>query len=292
MEGLQEIAKRILPGGLSCDLAPEEASRVLAQIKADTFNASRGDLNEKGPLGGMNCPKCLNRGFIMAAVEVNSCQYETRVRECGCMVVRRNVRRLERSGLKDVTRMYTFKKYQADEAWQEKIKLAAMDYVTDVKNGENGWFFIGGQSGCGKTHICTAIAVQLLKNQMDLRYMVWRDEARKLKAVANSPEYTAMLDEFKQVKVLYIDDFLKAGRDSFGSMKPTEADVALAFELLNYRNNNRDLLTIISSELTLEEIADIDEAIAGRIAQNAERHRLVIARKPGRNYRLKGVVEL
>lgn len=292
MEGLQEIAKRILPGGLSCDLAPEEASRVLAQIKADTFNASRGDLNEEGPLGGMNCPKCLNRGFIMAAVEVNSCQYETRVRECGCMVVRRNVRRLERSGLKDVTRMYTFKKYQADEAWQEKIKLAAMDYVTDVKNGENGWFFIGGQSGCGKTHICTAIAVQLLKNQMDLRYMVWRDEARKLKAVANSPEYTAMLDEFKQVKVLYIDDFLKAGRDSFGSMKPTEADVALAFELLNYRNNNRDLLTIISSELTLEEIADIDEAIAGRIAQNAERHRLVIARKPGRNYRLKGVVEL
>lgn len=292
MEGLQEIVKKILPGGLSCDLDPIDASRKLAQVKADTFNASRGDLNEKGQLGGIDCPKCLNRGFIMTAVEVKAGQYETRVHECGCMVVRRNIRRLERSGLKDVTRMYTFKKYKTDENWQERIKLAAMDYVTSVKNGENGWFFIGGQSGCGKTHICTAIAVQLLKSQMDLRYMVWRDEARKLKAVANSPEYTEMLNEFKQVKVLYIDDFLKSGRDSSGNMKPTDADVALAFELLNYRNNNRDLLTIISSELTLEEIADIDEAIAGRIAQNAERHRLVIARKPGRNYRLKGVVEL
>ena len=292
MEGLQEIAKKILPGGLSCDLDPMDASRKLAQVKADTFNASRGDLNEKGKLGGIDCPKCLNRGFIMTAVEVKAGQYETRVHECGCMVVRRNIRRLERSGLKDVTGMYTFKKYKTDENWQERIKLAAMDYVTSVKNGGNGWFFIGGQSGCGKTHICTAIAVQLLKSQMDLRYMVWRDEARKLKAVANSPEYTEMLNEFKQVKVLYIDDFLKSGRDSSGNMKPTDADVALAFELLNYRNNNRDLLTIISSELTLEEIADIDEAIAGRIAQNAERHRLVIARKPGRNYRLKGVVEL
>lgn len=292
MEGLQEIVKKILPGGLSCDLDPIDASRQLAQVKADTFNASRGDLNEKGQLGGIDCPKCLNRGFIMTAVEVKAGQYETRVHECGCMVVRRNIRRLERSGLKDVTRMYTFKKYKTDENWQERIKLAAMDYVTSVKNGENGWFFIGGQSGCGKTHICTAIAVQFLKSQMDLRYMVWRDEARKLKAVANSPEYTEMLNEFKQVKVLYIDDFLKSGRDSLGNMKPTDADVALAFELLNYRNNNRDLLTIISSELTLEEIADIDEAIAGRIAQNAERHRLVIARKPGRNYRLKGVVEL
>ena len=292
MEGLQEIVKKILPGGLSCDLDPIDASRKLAQVKADTFNASRGDLNENGQLGGIDCPKCLNRGFIMTAVEVKAGQYETRVHECGCMVVRRNIRRLERSGLKDVTRMYTFKKYKTDENWQERIKLAAMDYVTSVKNGENGWFFIGGQSGCGKTHICTAIAVQLLKSQMDLRYMVWRDEARKLKAVANSLEYTEMLNEFKQVKVLYIDDFLKSGRDSSGNMKPTDADVALAFELLNYRNNNRDLLTIISSELTLEEIADIDEAIAGRIAQNAERHRLVIARKPGRNYRLKGVVEL
>lgn len=292
MEGLQEIAKRILPGGLSCDLEPEEASRTLAQLKADTFNTSRGDLNEKGSLSGVDCPKCFNRGCIMTAVEVSPGQYETRVQECGCMVVRRNIRRLKRSGLKDVTRQYTFKKYQTEEAWQKQIKLMAMDYVNEAKNGEPGWFFIGGQSGCGKTHICTAIAVQLLKNQMDLRYMVWRDEARKLKAVANSPEYTAMLDEFKQVKVLYIDDFLKAGRDSFGNMKPTEADVALAFELLNYRNNNRDLLTIISSELTLEEIADIDEAIAGRIAQNAERHRLVVARKFGRNYRLRGVVEL
>lgn len=292
MEGLQEIAKRILPGGRSCDLEPEEASKALAQLKADTFNASHGDLNEKGSLGGVDCPECLNRGCIMTAVASAPGQYETRVRECGCMIVRRNIRRLERSGLKDVVRQYTFKKYQTEEPWQQRFKQGAMDYVQSVRAGESGWLFVGGQSGSGKTHLCTAVAVQLLKDQMDLRYMIWRDAVRKLKAVANQPEYAQMLDELKQVRVLYIDDFFKAARDAYGRMNPTDADVGIAFELLNHRSNDKSLLTILSSELTLEEIADIDEAIGGRIAQNSEGHCFRIDADRKRNYRLKGVVQL
>ena len=149
-----------------------------------------------------------------------------------------------------------------------------------------------GQSGCGKTHLCSAVAVQLLKDGMGLRYMVWRDELRKLKAVANSPEYGEMLDEWKTVRVLYIDDFFKAARDQYGRMQPSEADVRIAFELLNYRSNDKSLLTIISSELSLDEIADIDEAIAGRIAQHAAGHCVTVAPDRGKNYRLKGVVSL
>lgn len=292
MESLGTILRNALPGAPSCDLGTEEASKALAQLRADTYNASRGDLNDKGALGGVDCPECLNRGCIMTAVEVEPGQYETRVRECGCMTVRRNIRRLERSGLKDVTRLYTFRKYRTDEEWQRRLKQAAMSYVQAVRAGENGWLFVGGQSGCGKTHICTAAAIQLLKAQMDLRYVIWRDEVRKLKAVANQPEYTQMLDELKQVRVLYIDDFFKAARDGYGRMKPTDADVGIAFELLNYRSNNKGLLTMISSELTLEEITDIDEATGGRIAQNAEGNCIVIAPDREKNYRLKGVMQL
>lgn len=61
--------------------------------------------------------------------------------------------------------------------------------------------------------------------------------------------------------VLYIDDFLK------GSV--SEADLNLAYQLLNARYNAARR-TIISSELSIGEIAGYDEAIAGRIFERFE----------------------
>ena len=291
METLGQALKNALPGGLSCDLSPQEAQKALYERRTQEFNAAVGSLNDTG-LGGVDCPVCRNKGVIMTSQETATGFWETRVRECKCMATRRSIRRLVRSGLKDVTSTYTFRRYEATEEWQKRLKEAAIRYVQDIRAGETGWLYVGGQSGCGKTHLCSAVAVQLLKDGMDLRYMVWRDELRKLKAVANSPEYTEMLDAWKTVRVLYIDDFFKAARNQYGRMQPSEADVRIAFELLNYRSNDKQLLTIISSELSLDEIADIDEATAGRIAQHAAGHCLTVAPDRGKNYRLKGVVSL
>lgn len=291
METLGQALKNALPGGLSCDLSPQEAQKELYERRAREFNAVVGDLNDTG-MGGVDCPMCRNKGVIMTNQETVNGFWETRVRECKCMTTRRSIRRLVRSGLKDVTSTYTFRRYEATEEWQKRLKEAAIRYVQDIRAGETGWLYVGGQSGCGKTHLCSAVAVQLLKDGMDLRYMVWRDELRKLKAVVNSPEYTEMLDAWKTVRVLYIDDFFKSARNQYGRMQPSEADARIAFELLNYRSNDKRLLTIISSELSLDEIADIDEATAGRIAQHAAGHCLTVAPDRGKNYRLKGVVSL
>lgn len=291
METLGQALKNVLPGGLSCDLSPQEAQKELYERRAREFNAIIGNLNDTG-MGGVDCPVCRNKGVIMTNQETVNGFWETRVRECKCMTTRRSIRRLVRSGLKDVTSTYTFRRYEATEEWQKRLKEAAIRYVQDIRAGGTGWLYVGGQSGCGKTHLCSAVAVQLLKDGMGLRYMVWRDELRKLKAVANSPEYGDMLDEWKTVRVLYIDDFFKAARDQYGRMTPSEADVRIAFELLNYRSNDKSLLTIISSELSLDEIADIDEAIAGRIAQHAAGHCVTVAPDRGKNYRLRGVVSL
>lgn len=291
METLGQALKNVLPGGLSCDLSPQEAQKALYERRTQEFNAIVGNLNDTG-MGGVDCPVCRNKGVIMTNQETVNGFWETRVRECKCMTTRRSIRRLVRSGLKDVTSTYTFRRYEATEEWQKRLKEAAIRYVQDIRAGETGWLYVGGQSGCGKTHLCSAVAVQLLKDGMDLRYMVWRDELRKLKAVVNSPEYTEMLDAWKTVRVLYIDDFFKAARNQYGRMQPSEADARIAFELLNYRSNDKRLLTIISSELSLDEIADIDEATAGRIAQHAAGHCLTVAPDRGKNYRLRGVVSL
>lgn len=145
----------------------------------------------------------------------------------------------------------------------------------------NGRIFITGNSG--KTHLCTAVCGELLKREKAVRYMMWRDESAKLKAVVNdSAEYSRLIDELKKIEVLYIDDFLKVQR----GQPPTPADINLAFEILNYRHANK-LQTIISSEKTLDDILSLDDAVGGRIYELAKGFGMSIAYDKNKNYRLR-----
>ena len=101
-----------------------------------------------------------------------------------------------------------------------------------------------------------------------------------------------MIDRFKKAEVLYIDDLFKTGKAPDGSvLKITGADVNVAFEIINYRYNNPALVTIISSELTEDEILDIDEATGGRIYERAKKA-FSIGKDRKKNYRIKGAVSL
>jgi DNA replication protein DnaC len=198
---------------------------------------------------------------------------------------------MKRSGLKDIITDYTFDKFIASEPWQKAIKEAAMEYAENPV----GWFALCGQSGAGKTHLCTAICRKFLLSGKRVQYMLWRDEIVKIKEAAkgseDSDELRKLLDRYKTAEVLYIDDLFKTGRAADNTMpKPTPADINYAFEIINYRYNNPSLLTIISSELTEDELLDIDEAIGGRIYERAKT--FTIAKNRDRNYRIKRAVTL
>ena len=114
--------------------------------------------------------------------------------------------------------------------------------------------------------------------------MLWRDEAVVLKyLVGDNVEYSNKINYFKNAYVLYIDDFLKTKK---GEM-PTAADINLAFEILNYRYNNKKLITIISSERTIDEFSDIYESVGGRIYQKTMLHYINIDIDKNKNYRLR-----
>ena len=196
--------------------------------------------------------------------------------------------RMKRSGLKDIIKDYTFEKFETDEPWQKTLKAAALEYV----HYPEGWFFLGGQSGAGKTHLCTAICREFLLAGKSVQYMLWRDDIVKIKnAATDNDELYPIMQRFKTVEVLYIDDLFKTGKAPDGSyQRPTSADINYAFEIINYRYNNPDLLTIISSEWSEDELLDIDEAIAGRIYEKAKT--FSIAKDRSRNYRLRGAVKL
>ena len=251
---------------------------ALARMKADTINSALGDLT------GFDCPKCKNRGNIAIPRDDGSVYF----RDCDCMRIRRCVWKMEKSGLKNVIRDCTFDAFETDEKWRHTIKQGAMAYADKPIS----WFLMCGQSGSGKSHLCTAICRHRLLAGDEVRYMPWRDDIANLKALSmDSENRDQAMKELKTAQILYIDDLFKTGKAADGSCNPTGADVSIAFEIINYRYINH-LTTIVSTEKTPGELVEIDEATGSRIVEMAGSHTYSISRDPKRNYRLRGVVDV
>ena len=251
--------------------------------KVEDYNASTGDLNEKD---GYDCPTCKNRGDMMI-IETKDGWPRPRVVDCKCKAMRYTIARMKRSGLQNIITDCTFDKYEEIEPWHKEIKKRAMEYAENP----SGWFFMGGQSGAGKSHLCTAICRAALLRGDRVQYMLWVDDSAQLKSIVNEgSDYAREVDKYKKSPVLYIDDLFKVQNDNGQNrQRPTAADVRLAFEIINFRVVSK-LPTIISSEFTLMELVDIDQAVAGRIAEMAGFNAINITPDISKNYRLRKVV--
>ena len=221
-------------------------------------------------LDNMDCRICNNTGTITRTDE-NGCQYS---RECECMPKRRSIRRINGSGLQDMVKRYSFDNYETPTSKHELVKRKAKEFVIVPVE----CFVIAGRSGSGKTHICTAICNELMAAGWNLKYMMWRTEGAELKAMVNErEEYKRRINQLRNVPVLYIDDFWK------GTV--SDADINLAFTILNERYNSSGKKTIISTELSMGKIIEKDEAVGGRIAERAKGY---IIQAPDENWRIKG----
>lgn len=249
-----KIPEHVSLGSHTCDLE---------QRKVDIFNRQTGDLP------GKDCPKCRKKGRVMRIVD----GYRV-ISECECMPERRSIARMQTSGLGELLERCTFDAYKTQFTWQETAKRTASAYANDP-NGR--WFVASGCSGSGKTHLCTAICGELMRAGMGVRYMLWVDESRKLKSAVNdNAGYLRMIEPLKTVKVLYIDDLFKPRTEDdryTGKRRRVAAtgpDITLAYEILNGRMMHSDLLTIISTELSLDDIMELDAALGSRIYQKSK----------------------
>ena len=188
----------------------------------------------QGTLKGVECSLCKNKGSVL--IEVDG---YTVLKMCECQNLRRSQQALAKSGLKELVKEYTFDTYLTKEQWQYHIKQKALEYVT---NPHQSWFFIGGQVGSGKTHICTAVVNRLMEKGFEAHYMLWRDEIVKLKSsVMEQEEYQKAVKYLKEVKVLYIDDLFKTERGK----SPTQSDIQITFEIINTRYNYKNTITLL-----------------------------------------------
>lgn len=210
---------------------------------------------------------------------ISDAEWEQRKREKDEAYLREELKRkqleriekeLERSGLKWAIQELTFERFKADHEWQKKAKDICQKYAENPTN----WLLLSGQSGCGKTHLCTAIVGELIKKEIPVWYMLYREDIGNLKQTDDWQRREKLMNKFKKAKMLYIDDLFKGGA--------TEADIRIMFELIDYRYRN-NLITIISTEQTSDSLKGIDESIAGRILQKSKK--VLINIEAGRNYR-------
>lgn len=228
------------------------------------------------------CPKCRDTGMI----EID---HATRTfAPCPCQAVKKAEKRLRESGLEFAIETQTLKTFQTRTQTQTQMKSLAETYIKDLFSAGNRyepWLYIGGNPGSGKTHICTAICGEILKRGIGVRYMKWTDEARRLKAFVNEECFDDLIRDFLNAPVLYIDDLFKSRYCENPTF--TDADIKIAFTILNGRYGREHAATIISSEWDLiDQLMPADEGTFSRVYERTRGHRLTIPRDPRNNFRL------
>lgn len=282
-----DIAVRNGLRGYSADmLMPDDRTdgekRREAEEETERLNSEVGHKDKRV----YDCPICCNRGeyYEVKRYVGNITEYYPERVECGCVNIRKELERLLADGTRIPFDKYTFERFAHTEPWQEQMYTKARNFLAQK---DKFMFYAAGQPGCGKTHICTAVLVDCMRKTKGCRYMVWVDVVQKLKRlIGNDERYTSVLNTYKNAPVLYIDDFLKPVRNRDGSMVVAiEADLKIAFEIINYRYIN-SLITIFSSENHFPELESIDEAIASRIYESAGEDFIVnVGRGDDRNVR-------
>lgn len=226
-----------------------------------------------------HCEICHDREWFF--YEVDGYEY---ARPCACRKIRKSLENAEKSGFGELLTLYTFDRFSTELEFQKDLYDKAQEYLKE----EGGkWFTVLGKSGSGKSMICTAICGELLKQGHEVMFVSWLEESRKLKSHINDVEYESIIEPIKNAEVLYIDDFFKSDNNT----PPTNADIKLANEILNYRYNkarmeNKGFKTIISSERTLQQLISYDEATAGRIVECSDKYIKILGNNAV-NYRLR-----
>lgn len=234
------------------------------------------------------CAICGDEGWILHEAD----GYRS-VEKCRCRIAKEAERRIRNSGLSHVLDSWTLDKFTTQEEFQRRMKAMVVRFVDAVKAGETPWLFIGGAVGSGKSHLCTAACGELLKDRFNVRYFQWLTDARRMKGFSAEPEeYDDLLSRYSRVDVLYIDDLFKSKRNDRDGLNPSDADVRLAFELINSRYVENKIVVISSEWLLTHELMEIDEGTFSRVFEKSKGYRAEIKREAGRNYRMQNYEQI
>lgn len=220
------------------------------------------------------CKRCNDEGLIYTNDENG---YLT-ARKCECAIMKEIQENIQKCGLNDFFQHRTFENYNVTNKAQENALERCKQYVEAAKEKPYN-LILSGQIGSGKTHLAAATLLSLARMGKTVRFMNYKEMVKGIALAArDDTAYFSELNKYIHPSILLIDDFLK-GRDH------KETHLSYLYEIVNARYN-ANLRTIITTEKSIDELIEIEEAVASRLFERAKG--FIVLMGNIKNYRLYG----
>lgn len=253
-----------------------------------------------------DCPRCKDKtGYIEQRERGDGYGYDEFWKVCSCVEWRKAQRLMKSSEITEAFRRLSFENFATENKPGVIVDAyeCAAEYYDDfeeIKEARRNSIALLGQPGAGKTHLLTAVANRLIQ-----KFAKAKDDRHDTGfiPVLYFPfveGFTDLRDDFdkleekltrmKNAGVLFIDDLYKpTGRER--KPRATEWQIEQMYAVINHRYLNHKPI-MVSSELTIDELCDVDEALGTRIYEMCQDYTVVI--KGDRrvlNHRLEGAPE-
>lgn len=214
-----------------------------------------------------DCDKCKDTGYI---------KVKNKLERCSCLkqkIININYNKSNLNLLEQENFNNFNLKYYSDKSDKEKygtnksprknmeeIEKLSKNFVKNFEKDKTNLLF-SGDTGLGKTYLINAISKEILEKGYTVFYQKAPNMLDKLMQIKyeDSKEYNALIDSILNVDLLVIDDLTE---------KTTDSKNIELFTIIDYRLNNSKS-TIISTNLTLEEMQDIyEDRVISRIIGN------------------------
>jgi DNA replication protein DnaC len=176
---------------------------------------------------------------------------------CSCQQERQKILRQQQrrqAADLDAFRDCTFKSFDYRIPGVQEAVRICLAYALQPQ----GWLFLLGPCGCGKTHLAAAIANQCLDQGMSVFFATVPDLLDTLRAaLVVSERYTQLYAWVRKVELLVLDDL--------GAQQPSAWSNEKLLQLLEYRNALA-LPTIITA--LPQEFQELDERLRSRLTDS------------------------
>ena len=165
------------------------------------------------------------------------------------------------SGLPDELKDKTLTNFEYSESWQRQALESAVSFAKNPV----GLLFLGGQSGCGKSHLAAGIIYYVSKSgSQPPLYYSWPELLAAVRRSTRDWKAADIRETLKDCRaVVVLDDFLAAPNS-----RPTTAALETAFEIVSARVANKRP-TVLASPYTAEKINALYSVLFKKIVRAA-----------------------
>ena len=213
------------------------------------------------------CERCKDTGFIKERLKLDRCpclkQKIININYNKSNLIKLEEEDFAKFNLKYYSNKSDKEKYSIDKSPREnmeEIEKLSKDFVNNFGDIYTNLLF-SGDTGLGKTYLINAISKEILNKGYTVFYQkapIMLDKLMQIK-YEDTKEYNALIESILNVDLLVIDDLAE---------KTTDSKNIELLTIIDHRLNNSKP-TIISTNLTLEELQDIyEDRIISRIIGN------------------------